>query len=87
MAFFQLFSLDEQGFKKSAPPFAGGKASIGEPFTAGEYILTAREVRYWVGMTVRHEPGKPIVLASLWVALAGMMITTIGRMMRSGLRK
>ncbi len=34
-------------------------------------------------MNVRYEPGKPIVLASLWVGFAGMLITTIGRMMRS----
>jgi len=34
-------------------------------------------------MIVRYEPGKPIVLTSLWVGLAGMIITTAGRMMRS----
>lgn len=86
-AFFQLFPLDEQGAQKNDQPFADGKALIGEQFAAGEYILTAREVRYWVGMVVRYEPGKPIVLASLWVGLAGMIITTFGRMMKSSLRK
>lgn len=85
-AFFQLFSLDEQGVQKNGPPFADGKASIGESFAAGEYVLSAKEVRYWVGMMVRYEPGKPIVLASLWVGLAGMIITTIGRMFRKGVR-
>jgi len=61
-------------------PFAEGKARIGEKYDCGDYQLEAREVRYWVAMTVRYDPGHPIVLASLWVALAGMVITFIGRM-------
>lgn len=75
-----LFAIDEKGMLKSDKPVAEGKASIGEQIAAGEYVLSAKEVRYWVGMLVRYEPGKPIVLASLWVGLAGMIITTIGRM-------
>jgi cytochrome c biogenesis protein ResB len=59
-----------------------GRAALGDKFRAGEYFLSAKEVRYWVRMNVRHEPGKPIVLASLWVGLAGMVITTIGRIRR-----
>ena len=78
----QLFSLNDKGVPESGPPFASGKALIGEPFSAGEYVLMAEEVRYWVGMVVRYEPGKPIVLASLWVGLVGMIITTVGRMFR-----
>jgi hypothetical protein len=49
----------------------------------GRYYLEAKEVRYWVGMNVRYEPGKPIVLTSLWVGLGGMILTFIGRMRRS----
>jgi hypothetical protein len=79
---FQLFSLDEKGMPQVGMPFAEGKAPIGEQFAAEKYILSAKEVRYWVAMNVRYEPGKPIVLASLWVGLAGMVITTIGRIMR-----
>jgi hypothetical protein len=33
-------------------------------------------------MNVRYEPGKPIVLTSLWVALGGLIITFIGRMQK-----
>lgn len=82
-ALYKLYALDERGKPKFDRVIAEGKAAIGESFAAGEYLLTAREVRYWVGMMVRYEPGKPIVLTSLWVALAGMCITTVGRMVRS----
>lgn len=81
-ATFQLSSLDDKGMPVNGPPYASGKASIGESFAAGDYLLSAKEVRYWVGMMVRYEPGKPIVLVSLWVGLVGMIITTIGRMLR-----
>lgn len=83
MAHFQLFPLSRGDSPGRDKPLAEGKVAIGEQFDAGEYSLSAQEVRYWVTMTVRYEPGKPIVLASLWAGLAGMMITTIGRMMRS----
>lgn len=85
-ATFMLSALDDKGKPKNDQPFATGKAAIGESFTAGEYVLSAQEVRYWVGMVVRYEPGKPIVLASLWVGLAGMIITTLGRMFKKGAR-
>jgi hypothetical protein len=72
------------------PPLAGEKpiaehtVRIGERFKVGAYYLSAEEVRYWVMMMVRYEPGKPIVLASLWVGLSGMIITFIGRLIRGG---
>lgn len=82
-ALFDLYSLDEKGKPRNELPFASGKVPVGGgSFAAGEYALKAKEVRYWVGMLVRYEPGKPIVLTSLWVGLAGMIITTLGRMFR-----
>lgn len=84
VAAFELYALDNNGMTKDGPPYATGKAAIGGKFAAGEYVLSAKEVRYWVGMMVRYEPGKTIVLTSLWVALAGMIITTTGRMLKSG---
>ena len=86
-ALFQLYPLDKTGTAPLDKPFAEGKAPIGQPFAAGEYVLSAQEVRYWVGMAVRYEPGTPIVLASLWVGLAGMLITTVGRMLRGRRKK
>lgn len=81
-ALFKLYPLDEKGTSQIETPYAEGRVPIGQPFAVGEYLLKAAEVRYWVWMTVRYEPGKPIVLASLWVGLAGMIITTLGRMLR-----
>jgi len=77
-----LYPLDETGLPNREKPLAEGKAAIGESFTAGKYLLTVKEVRYWVAMSVRYEPGKPIVLMSLWMGLGGMIITTAGRMVR-----
>lgn len=79
---FVLHPLDEQGLPKVDTVLFNGKAAIGTSVDVGEYLLKASEVRYWVGMMVRYEPGKPIVLTSLWVALAGMIITTCGRMFK-----
>jgi|GEM_PF-1331661 len=71
-----------QDGKNGKPPVAGGTVSVGEKFLYGDYQLFVPEVRYWVAMTVRHNPGKPFVLASLCVGLAGIIITTVGRMVK-----
>lgn len=55
---------------------------IGEKLSSGEYFFSVKEIHYWVGMTVRYDPGYPLVLTSLWVGLLGMVITTAGRIMR-----
>lgn len=68
---------------EEAAPLAEGKVAVGERFKAGDHLLEVREVRYWAAMSIRYEPGKPIVLASLWIGLGGMIITFIGRMGRS----
>lgn len=73
---FDVFSL------KTDKLYYTDRKKIGERFFVDDFVLSAREVRYWVGMYVSHEPGKPIVLTSLWVGLIGMIITTIGRMIR-----
>ncbi len=59
---------------------AEGKGLIGEKIRVGDYYLEAREIRYWVGMRVVYEPGQPIILASMWAGLAGIIIAFIGRM-------
>lgn len=81
-ALFQLYPLDEKGTSRIDKPYIEGTVPIGQPFAVGEYLLSAAEVRYWVWMTVRYEPGKPIVLASLCAGLVGMFITTLGRMLQ-----
>ena len=84
---FQAYALDEKGMPDYQKRISDGKVPISASLPVGEYMISAREVRYWVSMHVRHEPGKFIVLSSLWVGLAGMVITTIGRMLRSRRRE
>lgn len=79
---YQACPLNKDGRPMRDKALAEGKAANGEKFKVGDYFIEAKEVRFWVGMMVRYEPGKPIVLASLWVGLAGMLITTVGRMAR-----
>ncbi len=80
---FQVWPLAQNDERRGKKAIAEGKSLVGDKFRAGDYYLSAKEIRYWVGMTVRYDPGKPIVLASLWVGLGGMIITFIGRMRKS----
>jgi cytochrome c biogenesis protein ResB len=82
-AFYQVWTLQGEDSEAGGHAVAEGKAAIGNRVNVGNYYLEAKEVRYWVGMNVRYEPGKPIVLTSLWVGLGGMILTFIGRMRRS----
>ncbi len=68
-------------------PAASGKVPVGGVFDAGEYKLEAREVRYWVGMTVRRDPGLLVILTSLWAGLAGMTMTFAGRIWQDSKRE
>jgi len=78
----QVWPLSAPGSPQAEKTLASGKIPIGGRLAAGDYYLEVREVRYWVGMIVRYDPGKPVVLVSLWVGLGGMVITFIGRMRR-----
>jgi hypothetical protein len=82
-AFYQVWTLQGEDPGPGGHAAAERKATIGNRVNVGRYYLEAKEVRYWVGMNVRYEPGKPIVLTSLWVGLGGMILTFIGRMRRS----
>ena len=59
---------------------AEGRVALGEMFPVKGLYLSLREVRYWVGMDVRYDPGYPIILSSLWVGLAGVVLVFIGRL-------
>lgn len=64
-----------------------GTVPVGEVFHAGDHLLVAREVRYWVGMSVRHDPGLTVILSSLWAGLAGMTMTFVGRILQDSRRE
>lgn len=63
-----------------------GLVAVGGVFDAGDYRLEAREIRYWVSMDVRYDPGLNVSLGSLVTGLAGMFLTLAGRL-RQGARK
>lgn len=83
---FKIWPITSDGKFSSEKPLVEATVPIGSRLAVGEKVITVPEVRYWVGMQVTYEPGQPLVLASLWVGLTGMIITTAGRMMR-GRRK
>lgn len=64
-----------------------GEVPVGGKFEADGLAFSPREVRYWVGMTVRHDPGLPMIQASLWLGLAGMVLTFVGRLRRAGSKR
>jgi hypothetical protein len=63
-----------------------GMVAVGATFESGDHLLEASEVRYWVGMTLRRDPGLTLILASLWAGLAGMTMTFVGRIIQDGKR-
>jgi len=64
-----------------------GQAPVGGLFDAGDVAFSPREIRYWVGMDVRYDPGLNVVLASLCLGLGGMVLTFVGRLRQGAARK
>lgn len=64
-----------------------GMATVGGVFDAGEVKLSPREIRYWVGINVRYDPGLSVVLASLCFGLGGMVLTFVGRVRQGGAQR
>jgi hypothetical protein len=80
---FHLVSVGADG---QPGPEKSGTVVVGNAFDAGEFTLTPREVRYWVGMDVRYDPGQTAILASLCCGLAGMVLTFIARVRQGAAR-
>lgn len=81
---FHMVALDGEG-RPSAE--IKGDAPVGGHFDAGAFLLSPREVRYWVGMDVRYDPGLPIILGSLCSGLGGMVLTFVGRVRQGNMRR
>lgn len=77
---FRVWPFHSSGAEDEEDPLAEGSANIGELFRVGDYQLSLKEVRYWVGMDVRYDPGLTLILSSLWMGLTGMIITFFGRL-------
>jgi hypothetical protein len=64
-----------------------GLVQVGGLLEAGDLVVSPREIRYWVGVEVRYDPGLVIILSSLCLGLVGMVITFAGRLRQGGARK
>lgn len=64
-----------------------GRVVVGAPFDAGEFALTPREIRYWVGINVRHDPGLNVILSSLCLGAVGMVMTFVARARQGAARR
>lgn len=58
------------------------KAALDEKVRVGDQYLALREVRYWMNLDVRYNPGQPLISSSLWIGLGGIALTTIARLIR-----
>lgn len=83
---YQITPPPSEGKPEGGGVIAEGEVPVGTPFRFGTSLLTTKEIRYWTVMDVRYEPGKPIILTSLWVAFAGVVITTLARIFRTSSR-
>ena len=77
---FEVWPYSPDGTPHDQEALANGVVHLGEKFQAGDYQIALEEVRYWVGMDVRYDPGYPVILSSLWIGLAGLALTFIGRL-------
>jgi hypothetical protein len=81
---FHLFPRSGEGSEASG---RSGEVLVGGRFDAGKFTLTPEEVRYWVAMDVRYDPGLNLILGSLCFGLVGMVITLVGRIRQGSARR
>lgn len=80
------FRMAPLGADGGAGAERSGRVAVGGTFRAGSFALSPREIRYWVGMDVRYDPGLPAILASLCAGLLGMVVTFVGRIRQGAAR-
>ncbi len=64
-----------------------GLVPVGGRLEAGDLAFQPREIRYWVGIEVRCDPGQTAILATLCAGLAGIVLTFVGRVRQGAARK
>jgi hypothetical protein len=64
-----------------------GTVVVGAELPLAGLRLSPREIRYWVGMNVRYDPGLTVILSSLVLGLAGMVLTFAGRLRQAAARR
>jgi cytochrome c biogenesis protein ResB len=68
-------------------PEREGRTVVGAGFDAGAFTLTPREIRYWVGINVRRDPGMAVILASLCLGVVGMAMVLAARVRQGASRR
>ena len=81
---FELWPLEGHA---GGEPRRSSAIPVGGSFDAGDFTLSPSEIRYWVGMSVRYDPGLNIALGSLVAGLLGMTLTFVGRVRQGAARK
>jgi cytochrome c biogenesis protein ResB len=81
------FRVAPLGPDREPLPFHDGRVVVGAPFEAGGLSFTVPEVRYWVGIDVRRDPGLTLILGSLCGGMAGMAMIFAGRVRQGGARR
>jgi hypothetical protein len=72
-----------EGNHRSLPrPEFEGQTSLDEKIRIGKHSLALREIRYWVNLEVRYNPGLPLILASMWLGLGGIIVTAFAKLIR-----
>jgi cytochrome c biogenesis protein ResB len=80
---FDVWPIQPDG-KPGAPH--GGTVVVGAELALGGLRFSPREVRYWVGMNVRYDPGIWVILSSLTLGLTGVVLTFVGRLRQGAAR-
>jgi hypothetical protein len=81
------FEARPLGPDRSPGPVRKGKVIVGAEWDAGPFRLSPREIRYWVAMDVRHDPGVNVILGSLSFGLGGMVLIFVARIRQGAARK
>ena len=81
---FELWPLSGHA---DGEPRRSSPIPIGGTYDTGDFTLTPQEIRYWVGMTVRYDPGFDVALGSLVAGLLGMALTFVGRVRQGASRR
>jgi|GEM_PF-3930712 len=59
-----------------------GKVSLKEMVPVGFFLVSVDEVRYWSKMKVIYRPGVSLIFFSFWLALGGISLTTVAKMVK-----
>lgn len=61
-----------------------GKVFLKEMVPVGFFLISVDEIRYWSRFTVIYRPGLSLIFFSFWLALGGISLTTITKIVWGG---